>query len=152
MPNQSLIASTNWPEMLFGGALPPNYATPLDRPRFNVAEPSDIDWQVLLPPIGVQWQLSNATADGKIRFHTTLDITGQVPAEVRFNAFCKLVCIYLVSHLNQESLIEACESLRDIYTWQSEKAEIIVHERQPEYLGTFTSDQLGRQPLSHRDR
>jgi hypothetical protein len=60
---------------------------------------------------------------GAARFVTTVEITGQSAADLPATALHRFACYYILGHLNQGSLVEACQSLWDIYTWQQEQAQ-----------------------------
>src|SRR5262245_24352386 len=106
-------ALTNWLAMPSGGASPPNYNMPsILGPSIN-ADPAG------LPPMGgVQWQVSDVAADWKARFSATVDITGQLPPNIQQVLLYRLICIYLIAHLADRKLPEACETLFDICKYQ----------------------------------
>lgn len=152
MQNPSLPALTSWLATHSAGVSPLSYMMPLSQESQNSPEPIGVDWGILFPSGGFQWLLSDGSPDGAIQINTTVDVMGVLPPDLKLNTVCKMICIYLVSHLNQKSLIEACESLGDIYASQREAENYIPYEPRPEYLGTFAPDKLGRQALHHRDR
>lgn len=61
-------------------------------------------------------------AGGAARFITTVEMTGASPTDLPSAAVCRLACYYMLSRLNETSLVTACHSLADIYSWQIERA------------------------------
>jgi hypothetical protein len=104
------------------------------------------------PTSAAQWTWADTAADGNVRYTATVDVTGQVPVEHHPAAVCRMLCLYIVSRLNDESIMEAYELLNDVYSWQQEKLKVEVHEPQPEYLGTYRDDRrLERTPFLHKN-
>ncbi len=52
-------------------------------------------------------------------------MTGTNPADVPSTAVYRLVCYYILGHLNEDSLMTACNSLVDVYSWQLEQARAV---------------------------
>src|SRR2546426_12838797 len=63
-------------------------------------------------------------ARGAARFVTIVEMTGSSQADLPSAAACRLACYYMLGHLNEASLLTACNSLADIYSWQVERARL----------------------------
>lgn len=61
------------------------------------------------------------TTDGKVHFVTMIDIDAATAAHVSEDAWCRMLCFYIVGRLSGKALGDACQSLADIYTWQIEQ-------------------------------
>jgi hypothetical protein len=103
-----------------------------------------IDWQALPLQGGVQWQISDATADWTARFSATVDVTGQLPHSLQQALFYRMICIYLIAHLHDQSLSEACEALFDIYKYQGAADQDLAYdEPQLRHVSTSKPRQIG---------
>jgi|SRR5215471_6642219 len=112
MQSQSLISSTKWPDVLFGGQSLIPYVMPwgqlsLSTDKANAFELSTVD----------------EGPDGRVRFLTTAEITGASIADLPQAALCRMFCIYVVTHLSEKYLLDACHSLAEIYSWQINEAK-----------------------------
>jgi hypothetical protein len=68
-----------------------------------------------------QWSTVDETTDGRVQFVTMVDIDAPTPAHVSQDAWGRMLCFYVIGHLHGKALIEACQALADIYSWQIEK-------------------------------
>jgi hypothetical protein len=55
-------------------------------------------------------------AGGRAQFLTTTQITGQTLADLPQAALYRLICLYLIGHLNEKSLLAASEWLADAFS------------------------------------
>src|SRR5271166_1195754 len=145
MQGQRSTALTNWLAMPSGGASPQSYTMPLILGPSMTAEPTiSIDWQGLPPLGGVQWQISDVTADWKAHFSATVDITGQLPPNLQQALFYRMICVYLIGHLHDKSLPEACETSLDIYKYQDAPDQDSTYvEPQARHVSTSKPRQIG---------
>lgn len=60
---------------------------------------------------------------GSAQFRTTVEITGDTFEQLPISALHRLICLYVLSHLNEESLRDVCRTLYETYQWQIEKAK-----------------------------
>jgi hypothetical protein len=58
---------------------------------------------------------------GTAHFKTSVDVTGELSPQAAALAMHRLICIYALSRMNPDSLKQACQSLVDIYVWQTEQ-------------------------------
>lgn len=72
-----------------------------------------------------QWSAVDETTDGKVQFVTTVDIDALTLADVSQDAWGRMLCFYIVTHLSAKPLADACQSLADIYSWQIEQTRLI---------------------------
>jgi hypothetical protein len=49
---------------------------------------------------------------------TTAEVTGQSLSDIPQAALCRIFCMYVVTHLSEKYVWEACHSLADIFSWQ----------------------------------
>jgi hypothetical protein len=61
------------------------------------------------------------TTGGRVQFVTMIDIDAATAAQVPHDAWRRMICFYVVSHLSGNALADACQSLADIYSWQIEQ-------------------------------
>jgi hypothetical protein len=108
MPSGYLTGSTNLQAAHFGGQLTTPYVTL---------------WDPLIQTTAGDGQTVQLTAidegpDGKVKFLTTAEITGQSVSSLPQSALCRMFCMYVVTHLSEKYLLDACHSLTEIYSWQ----------------------------------
>src|ERR1700693_4644276 len=100
MPTQSLIASTNLPDVHFGGRLATSFTMP---------------WDPLIPTQDNPYRYALTTLDegpgGKVQFVTTAEVTGQSVTDISETAMCRILCIYIVMRLSEKYLKDACHAL-----------------------------------------
>jgi hypothetical protein len=58
---------------------------------------------------------------GKAQFRTTVEITGDTAAQLSPSAVYRIVCLYVLGHLKDAPLREACQTLYEIYECQMER-------------------------------
>lgn len=78
-----------------------------------------------VPDSGAQWSWANLSPDGNVLFSTTVDVSGALPPDEQLTAFCRVACIYLITRLSKSGLMDACNSLYDIYVWQQEQIRLL---------------------------
>jgi hypothetical protein len=88
------------------------------------------------------WQ--GTSPDGYLSHTTSVYATSTIPPEHRETFICRIVCMYMIGFLSEKSVIEACESLSDIYKWQIESSHVAAHEPQWTNFGASTPKQLGK--------
>lgn len=82
----------------------------------------DSDQHLAFSAHAFQWSAVDETTDGKVQYVTTVDIDVPTPSYVSQEAWCRILCFYIVGHLSGKALVDACESLVDTYRWQIEQA------------------------------
>jgi hypothetical protein len=146
MPKQSLPDSTKGLAGPFDGALETSYMTPLDPLRWLTA------WQNLsLPSQVIHWAVTDQGPDGSARFHTTTEFTGQTTADLPRAAVYRLICLYLLGHLNEKSLIGATEWLAEIYTGQVAQSKYVPVTAKLRTLPVSGVDRVERVPFAFHD-
>jgi len=70
----------------------------------------------------IQQSATDESADGKVEFLTTFDITAPTPADIPEAARCRMICYLIIGRLQGKALSDACESLMDLFSWQVEQA------------------------------
>jgi hypothetical protein len=106
MPRRYSTDIMSWPDMLSAGQSVTPYA-PL--------------WLQPNPTTGEQTLSLSAVDEGPdstVQFFTTAEITGQSLADLPHSAVCRIFCMYVVMHLSEKYLTDACHSLSEIYSWQ----------------------------------
>lgn len=78
-----------------------------------------------LAPNGWRLIWDGTTADGAFHLNTIVDVTGYVSPEHLHAARCRFACIVLATQLDDASIVEAYESMNDLFTWQIEKGRLI---------------------------
>ena len=89
------------------------------------------------------WMVWGTCADGYVSHLTNIHLTGSIPHEAMTASLCRVVCLYMISKLDNKRVSEACEAISEIYKWQIEAEAIKDDQAQP--VGSFTSvpKQLG---------
>ena len=125
MQSKYLSTSTNWPDELFGGASPVLYTGLLNRKQPNPTALKDaLVWQQPEPD-GTQWAWASGSPDGRIQLSATVDVTDQISTEQHDALVYRAFCLYLITRLDDKSVIRAYETLLDLYSWQQESARTI---------------------------
>ena len=115
MPKTYLTTSTNPREEPSVGASPKNYMMPfLQNQSVTTATPQGRQ----LGLSGLQWSLVDEGTNGKVRFLNTVEITGRREADIPQIALYRIACYLLLSYFDEKSLVDAYQSLTDIYSWQ----------------------------------
>src|SRR5436190_1601375 len=97
---------TGWQGTPSGGALPTNYTQPWGH-SLSTTLPSDVRNVS-------QWTWAGTSPDGQVAYDVTVDITNPVVFSSYNPDACRVLCLYLVSRLNDVGVVEACEALTDI--------------------------------------
>lgn len=71
------------------------------------------------PEETLEWAWSERGPASKIRFVTKVELTGYDFTEFPREAWQRIACFAIVSHLKDKSLDEALRSLSGIYEWQT---------------------------------
>ena len=151
MQNLDSMGLTNWPGTLFAGALPEGFTTPSvqNQPSTSVG---GVHWVGYETGHGTNWQLSDDAPDGGIRIRYIVDVTGSAPVTHQVELLQKMICCVLIHNMNSVSLLEAVETLNDIYALQTQVNEASKRTSDSRYIGSFDPSKQGRLILSHRDR
>ena len=65
-----------------------------------------------------RWEVTDTGLTSGVRFVMAADISGHALSDLPEDALRRMVCLYMISHLNSRNLREAFENLTDIYKWQ----------------------------------
>src|SRR5438270_298915 len=98
MPNQFLTTFTKWPEEPSGGALLTHYTMPWN---LALCQPLELSGHQF------EWSATDEGTNGKVKFLTTVEVTGQTSTDVPQAAWYRMICYFLVSRLSEGSLGEA---------------------------------------------
>jgi hypothetical protein len=82
-----------------------------------------VDWWL---PNLLQWSIADVGTNGKVRFLTTVETTGQTPTDLPLTALYRMACFFVLAHLDEKSLSDAWQSLADIYAWQVDRNALQV--------------------------
>ncbi len=121
-PSENLMF---WEDERLGGALQTTFAPPSSLPNLPMRFPESAAYENLPVPL-FEWAAADETTDGAVRFRTTVDIDVATPDQVLLNAWHRMICFYVVGRLTGESLLDACQSLADIYAWQLDQTKPIA--------------------------
>lgn len=83
-------------------------------------------FDIVAEPPGLHWTWGDSTADGQVAFNASVDLAGRILSEANKVAFCRAACIFFAAKLNDTAILEAYESLHDLYRWQIEKGRYIA--------------------------
>ena len=89
-------------------------------------------------------------AGGLIQFNTRMTMTGDDLSAIAPTALCRLVCYYVIGQLNEKSLMDACQSLVEIYAWQN-RPPSTPSERPTKNLGPAAVRKVERSPFVFRE-
>lgn len=107
MPPLPLISFTNWRDTPFVGQLHPSFTTHLGQLIQTPDNPNAYELTTL-----------DEGPCGNVRFVTTAEVTGQSIEDLPESAVCRMLCLYIVTRLDETYLKDACGSLIDIFSWQ----------------------------------
>ena len=65
----------------------------------------------------LEWSHIDRGTDGAVEFNTRITLTGDHSSLLSAASLQRLVCYYVVGHLPDDALPQACESLTDIFGW-----------------------------------
>jgi len=139
---QSSKDSMTWQEGPSGGVSLINYMMPSGHENYK--DPTT--WNTLygrLPLEGTTWNFRGTAADGKVRFMSTMDVTGAISDEHVASVSYRLVSLYLLFALNDESIAEAYECLSDVYTAQLSRLRGRGVDPAPRFEGTVRAKHTG---------
>jgi hypothetical protein len=77
-------------------------------------------------------------------------MTGDDISAIAPTALCRIICHYVIGHLTDASLMDACQSLTEIYAWQN-RVPSVPHERPSKQLGPATVRKVERTPFAFRE-
>jgi hypothetical protein len=107
MPSQSLTTSIREPGEHFGGVSDPYFTSAWSH------------WTGR--PVTLELLTVDDGPLGKAQFRTTVEITGDTAAQLSPSAVYRIVCLYVLGHLKEEPLREACQTLYELYEAQLEQ-------------------------------
>jgi hypothetical protein len=58
---------------------------------------------------------------GTTRIRTTLEMTSAFPHSLSETVLCRLASHFIISRLGSDAIREACETLSDIYVWETKR-------------------------------
>jgi hypothetical protein len=99
-------------------------------------------------PNYLQWSAVDEGTDGRVRFLTTVEISGQNLSDIPESALCRLACYYLIGHLDTMSLANACQSLGDIFSWQQNRLTAVLPAPTPARLRANVVREVPRVPFA----
>lgn len=99
----------------------------------------------------VEWLPTGESGNGIIRFSSQMEVTGEELAATEPVALCRFYCYYAISQLNERSLREAYQTLRELYSWQVQEAGISVHEPERRKLGGVKVRQIEKSTPQFRE-
>ena len=146
MPNLPSTTSTRWQVAPSGGALPIPFGTPSVLASWELLQPEAPDWG--LPSKHAFRSTVDETTGGKVQFVMTFDIDAPTPAHASQEAWCRMLCLFIVGHLSGKALSDACESLTDIYSWQIEQTRPIPQIPEPRRHAVSRVRQIERVPFA----
>ena len=137
MRSQSLTNTTSWQDTHSVGASHQNYGMSLAQNLLNNPNATATAGS------GMYWTFSGTSPDGNVFHVTNVYVANDAsPKDYQDATWCRLACYYLINHLDNKSIIEACESLYDIYKWQSQSMPPLQPEMRR--IGTVTPKQVGK--------
>ncbi len=89
--------------------------------------------------------LHGTSPDGAVSHVTKIYATGEDPYAYSHATMCRILSLFVIADLNDSAIVEACESLTDIYTSQAESAhpqDLLIMQARP--VSTATPKQLGK--------
>src|SRR5690242_2768829 len=118
MPNESSVNITAWLDMAFGGVSSRNSAMHWDQtPSKVVAEQKP---HRALTPSSNPWEWTGTSTDGNFHYTTNITIENVAAAQFQQSAIRRAACLYLIYHLDDSSVTDAYDALRDLYSWQQQ--------------------------------
>jgi hypothetical protein len=78
-------------------------------------------------------------------------MTGDDVSALAPTALCRLYCYYIIGQLSEASITEACQSLAEIYSWQTNKPAARSEAPQPQSLGYPAVKDVERVPFVYRE-
>lgn len=100
------------------------------------------------PGGGLHWSWGDSTADGQVAFNASVDLAGRFLSEANKVAFCRAACIFFAAKLDDAAIVEAYESLHDLYRWQIAKASYIPKAKpSPTTISLSNINRLPRNPF-----
>lgn len=87
-------------------------------PKLSPTKPDVSNWWL---PNFLQWSAIDEGTNGKVRFLTTVELSGEKLADLPESSLYRMACYYLLGHLDDKSIINAYETLTDIFSWQADR-------------------------------
>lgn len=104
-----------------------------------------LDWPSAPPTL--EWSTTDESTTGKVEFLTKIDVTGEDIGAVSPAAFHRMVCFYVLTRLSEKSLVEACQSLIGIYSWQLNLPNVTIKNPEIRHLGPVVVRQKEKAPF-----
>jgi hypothetical protein len=76
----------------------------------------------------LHWFWGDSSANGQLVYTASVDVAGDAIPDQDGVAFYRAACLFLVSKLDDAKISEAYESLRDLYQWQLDQANIVARQ------------------------
>jgi hypothetical protein len=128
----------NWPNILAGA---------LERTSYVTAGSLNFP---TMPVNTVELTATDHCAGGLIHFNTRITMTGDDLSAIAPAALCRLICYYVIGQLNDRSLMDACQSLVEIYAWQN-RTPSTAADRPTKRLGPAAVKKMERVPFAFRE-
>ena len=150
MPNQSLIISTNSQDELSGHVPQMNFGKLWNQP--NSTSTAGTPYLAPSPTVSAfDWNLFTSGTSGFADIHTKITYAGVLPNTVVDAISYYAYALSVLYRLNEKSLVEACESLTDIYTWQIKPVDSESLESPPRLLSDSPTKKLSKLAVIHRE-
>lgn len=94
------------------------------------------------------WMSFDSGQGGTVRFITTAEVTGE---RVPYSAFYRMLCIDLLSRMDEESLKLASEWLAETLGWQNRERLISKEHIPTNFLPVSGVDRIERKPFELYD-
>jgi hypothetical protein len=163
MPSQSLINSTTEPLEHSAGLSLADYMTPFDPSHLPNTSINPITVSTftsfiaqgspnfsILPVNTLELTATDRCAGGLVQFNTRMTMTGDDLSAIAPAALSRLICYYVVGQLSDKSLMDACQSLTEIYAWQNRPTPA-VPEQSTRHLGKAAVRKTERAPFAFRE-
>src|SRR5208337_2988453 len=111
MPNQLSSNFTTWRGTPSGGVLAPSYPASLAQNLMEVTGLSPTQAPMLLLSNGDHLFVWGTGAHGSVSHLTSIHVTGEIPQEDYEAMLCRVACLTIFSHIDDDHITEACEAL-----------------------------------------
>jgi hypothetical protein len=99
----------------------------------------------------IRWSTVDSLGGTAIQFTTSVGVTGEVSKDLPASAQRRLMCLYIVSNLDSDSLDVACEKLVDIYRYQAEQSVLTYSEPAVFSVGRAALRHVEPTPFTYED-
>jgi len=110
----------------------------------NQPQPKALDenWKSLIN--AAQWSWANTSTDGGVNYRVAVDVTDPASFERDAIMACRVLCLYYISRLNGTALIEARDSLQEVYEQQEASNYLVPTEPAMKRAESAGIRQLGK--------